>query len=103
MQLQKNSWTFASETGGDLFFSRLEITPAYGFKKNNKRSSPVWLTKIQLFCCKSSIPPKKRSQTEFERPVFDQLLLNALTVTHPEARGPAATPQRSGFRPRSAS
>ena len=70
-------------------------------KKN--RSSPVWLPNIQLFFCKSAILPKKRSRTEFERPVFDQLLLIALTVTHPEARGPALTLQRSGFGPRSAS
>ena len=100
MHLQKNNWIFGSETGDDLFF--LEITLAYGFQKK-KKSSPIWLPKIQLFRCRSSIPPKKRSRTEFERPVFYQLLLIALTVTHPEARGPAVTPQRPGFGPRSAS
>ena len=45
----------------------------------------------------------KGSRTEFELPVFHELLLVALTVTHAEARGPAVTPQRSGFGPRSAS
>ena len=102
MQSQKNSWTFGSETGGDLFFL-VWRSPRLRISKKEKKVITCLADENPTICCKSSIPPKKRSQTEFERLVFDQLLLNALTVTHPEARGPAATPQRSGFRPRSAS
>ena len=97
MYLQQNSWIFGSETGGDLFL--LEITPAKGFPNHDL----FGCRKSNYFAGSHQFYRKKRSQPEFERSVFDQLLLIALIVTHHEARSPAVTPQRSGFGPQSAS
>ena len=72
-------------------------------KKEKKGHHLFGSRKSNYFSAYQHFYLKKRSRTEIERPVSAQLLLIALTVTHPKARGPALTLQRSGFGPRSAS